>query len=110
MKWSYLAPLGADDKVEWGDPGSDSVPPSGQLLPDIENLSVYLKIREHAWEGRYCGQQIDWGAYGIKVNGPQLLQILEECSGDHGSAMSIYKDFARSLGDSQYVAFISIEL
>jgi len=44
-----------------------------------------------------------WGLFAIKVNGPELLAVLENCYGDlasapPGSPLARYADFAKSLG------------
>lgn len=115
MKWSYLGKLGPQGQLNWGGDWSGNVPASGHILPDNNDLQVYLKIREHARNGEYCGDMVDWGAFAIKVNGPELLAILAECYGDlsrltAGSLASRYVSYAQSLGEESYVAFISAEL
>jgi hypothetical protein len=115
MKWAYLGHLGPDGQLDWGGSHSGNIPPSGQILPDNHDVGVDLKIRQLAREGLYEGRQVDWGAYAIKVNGPQLLEVLELCYGhlDHPNDQSIkarYVAFARQLGLEDFVAFLSVEM
>ena len=115
MRWSYLGHLGPDGTLNWGGSYSDNISASGHILPDNNDTKVYLKIREHARAGRFEGAQVDWGAYAIKVNGPELLSILQECYGnpeaaDPTSLLGQYVAYAQELGADQYVAFLSVEL
>ncbi len=115
MRWSYLANLGPDDKLDWGGSWSGNIPASGHVLPDIEDTGVYLKIRDHARSGNYEGVEVDWGAYAIKVNGPDLLQILSECFAKidtmrPDSIIGRYVTYAKSLGHDKYIALLSVEL
>ena len=79
------------------------------------DTKLYLTIRGYAREGGYEGCRVDWGAFAIKVNGPEMLTILEECYGnmdevDPKTLLGKYADFARKLGTENYVALISTEL
>ena len=112
MRWSYIGELGADGALDWGGDFSGNIPASGHFLPDWEDLKLYLKIRQHAREGRYHGAQIDFDACAIKVNGPEMLAVLEECYGDPDAAdptslLGKYVAFAKALGPENCIAFIS---
>jgi hypothetical protein len=115
MRWSYLGELGPEGRLDWGGSWSGNVPTSGTILPDNEDTSIYLKIREAAQQGLYDGRQVDWGAFAIKVNGPELLAILTACYGDLNSIApesvpGRYIRYARALGSEKHVAFVSAEL
>ncbi|MEO6152315.1 MAG: hypothetical protein ABIT09_08400 [Croceibacterium sp.] len=115
MRWSYLGKLGPEGRLDWGGDWSGNVPASGHILPDNNDLLVYLKIREHARKGEYGGAMVDWGAFAIRVNGPELLTILADCYGDlsrvtTNSLAGRYVSYGQSLGTLNYVAFISAEL
>ena len=115
MRWSYIGELGDGHALDWGGGDYDNTPTGGQFLPDWEDTKLYLKIRQHARNGNYSGKQLDWGSFAIKVNGPELLVVLEDCYGDLGSAppdslLASYANFARSLGPDKSVALVSCEL
>ena len=115
MRWSYLGRLGPDGKLDWEGTWTGNIPPSGYILPDLEDLKIYQVIREHARKGDYEGDQVDWGAYAIKVNGPELLSVLRECyrhleAADPESLIGRYASYASSLGPNKHVAFLSVEL
>ena len=115
MTWSYLGKLGPEGKLDWGGSSTGNIPATGWILPDLDDLKIYLKIREHARNGNYEGKQIDWGAFAIKVNGPELLTVLSEChdnieSVNLESLLGRYVSYAKSLGSKNYVAFVSVEL
>ena len=115
MRWSYLGKLGPEGKLDWGGTWSGNIPATGWILPDIDDLKIYLKIRDHARNGNYEGLRVDWGAFAIKVNGPELLTVMSEChddieSVDLESLLARYVSYAKSLGSKKYVAFLSVEL
>lgn len=115
MRWSYLANLAPAGKFEWDQHGPCNIPASGYILPDMEDTRIYLAIRDHAQKGRYEGAQVDWGAFAIKVNGPELIEVLEESLGNtegHHTDTLIgqYASYAHSLGANRYVAFLSVEI
>jgi hypothetical protein len=115
MRWSYIGALGPDGALDWGGTWSGNIPTSGLYLPDWEDLKLYLQIRGHAREGKYGGDQVDWGAYAIRVNGPEMLTILAECYTDLGSVdpeslLGRYIAFARDLGSNEHVALVACAL
>lgn len=79
MRWSCVGRLGPRGALGWGGDWGGNVPASG-TLPDIEDTRVYRQIRGLAQEGQYEGRRVDWGAYAIKVNGPELMSVLTERS------------------------------
>ena len=114
MRWSYLGRLGPGGALDWGGDDSGNIPTSG-TLPDIEDTSVYRQIRGLAQEGRYEGRQVDWGAWAIKVNGPELLSVLTDCYGDltycdPKTVLGQHIKYAKKLGETKYVALISTEM
>jgi hypothetical protein len=69
----------------------------------------------YAREGAFEGRQVDWGAFAIKVNGPEMLRVLEEAYGstmevDPKTLLGRYAAFARELGTENYVAMVSTEM
>lgn len=115
MRWVYIGALGEDGALDWGGGDYDNTPAGGQFLPDWEGTDLYLKIRQHARDGTYSGKELDWGSSAIKVNGPEMLAVLEDCYGDlasapPGSPLARYTDFAKSLGPDNLVALVSCEL
>ena len=115
MRWSYVGALGKDGALDWGGDDSGNIPASGHFLPDLEDTKIYLIIRGYAREGAYEGRQVDWGAFAIKVNGPEMLTILEECYGSLDGVgpktiLGKHAAFARKLGTDNYVALISCEM
>jgi hypothetical protein len=76
---------------------------------------VYSKVCDLARQGLCDGRQVDWGAFAIKVNGPQLLAVLNEARGDPGNVdpdgvIGKYVAYARDLGSENFVALVSAEL
>lgn len=115
MRWSYLATLGRDGALDWGGDATSGIPASGHILPDLEETKVYLRIRQLARAGLHEGRDVDWGACAIKVNGPELMQILAHCydkleEAKPDSLLGRYRAYARRLGTEKYVAFLSVEL
>ena len=81
----------------------------------MDDTRVYLAIRDHAQKGRYDGIQVDWGAFAIKVNGPELIEILQDAVGRTSiqaddNLITKYISYAKFLGSDQYIAFLSVEL
>ena len=115
MRYSFVGALGKEGALDWGGDFSGNIPASHCFLPDWWDTKLYLTIRGYAREGGYEGCQVDWGAFAIKVNGPEMLTILEECYGsmdevDPKALLGKYADFARKLGTANYVALISTEM
>jgi hypothetical protein len=115
MRWSYVGELGKDGALDWGGNNSGNIPVSGRFLPDWADTKLYLTIRGYAREGAYEGGQVDWGAFAIKVNGPEMLTVLKECYGnmdvvDPTTLLGTYAAFARKLGTEHHVALGSAEL
>ena len=82
MRWSYVANLGPNDALDWGGDNTGNIPTTGQYLPDFQDTKLYMTINWHAQQGNYEGRAVDWGASAIKVDGPQILEILQGCYGD----------------------------
>ncbi|GAC1586641.1 MAG: hypothetical protein NVS3B5_20630 [Sphingomicrobium sp.] len=115
MRWSYVGSLGKDDALDWGGNYDGNSPASGHYLPDWDDTKLYLRIRGYAREGAFEGRQTDWGTYALKVNGPELLTILEEAYGsttgiDPKTLLGRYAAFARKLGTENYIPLISAEM
>lgn len=115
MRWSYLAELGPDGALDWGGDNSGNIPVTGKILPDCEDLKLYLAIRSLVREETYEGRWVDWGACALKVNGPQLLTILSNCYGDIAKfapdgLLARYAAFANALGADKQVALLSVEM
>ena len=115
MRWSYVGKLGKGGVLDWGGNDSGNVPVSGSFLPDWEDTKLYLRIKGYAQEGRYHGRRVDWGASAIKVNGAEMLTVLEECYGstdavDPETLIGKYAAFARKLGPEHYVALVAAEM
>lgn len=115
IRMSYLGKLGPEGKLDWGGSWTGNIPAAGHILPDNNDITIYQNIKEHACRGDYEGDQVDWGAYAIKVNGPDLLNVLSECYGDlrvvdPNSLKGRYVNYAETLGSNHYVAFIATEL
>ena len=115
MRWSYIGALGKDGALDWGGDYSGNVPASGHYLPDAEDTNLYRWIKRYAEEGAFQGRQIDWGAHAIKVNGPEMLRVLEEAYGsleevNPKTILGKYAAFARKLGTENYIAMVAAEL
>ena len=115
MRWSYIGALGKDGGLDWGGNDSGNIPASGHYLPDAEDTKLYLTIKGYAQEGAFEGRQIDWGAHAIKVNGPEMLRVLEEAYGstdgvDPKTLLGRYAAFARKLGTEKYMALVAAEM
>ena len=113
MRWSYIGKLGADGELDWGGNQYSNVPVP--ILPDLQETKVYLIIRGLAREGAHGGREVDWGASAIKVNGPEILDILRSVYGDLENLdpkgiIGKYVEFARQLASERFAAFIAAEL
>ena len=112
MRWSYVADLGKDGALDWGGNNNGNIPVTGRYLPDFQDNKLYLTIGGHAREGNYEGRAVDWGAEAIKVDGTQILEILEGCYGDLDqrsptSEIGMLANFARNLPPSKKMALIA---
>ena len=115
MRWSYVGSLGKDGALDWGGNDSGNIPVSGSFLPDWQDIKLYRWIKGYAQEGAFEGRQVDWGAFAIKVNGPEMLRVLEEAYGntegvDRKDLLGKYAAFAHKLGTENYVAMIALEM
>ena len=115
MRWSYVGALGKDGALDWGGDDSGNIPASGHYLPDWEDTKLYRWIKVYAQEGTFEGRQIDWEAHAIKVNGPEMLRVLEEAYGgtegvDRETLLGRYAAFAHKLGTENYVAMVAAEM
>ena len=110
-----MADLGQNGALDWGGKNTANIPITGQYLPDFEDTKLYMTISWHAQKGNYEGRAVDWGAEAIKVNGAQILEILEECYGEldkHKPDSEIGKlaNFARNLPASKQMALIACSM
>lgn len=108
-RWSYVANLGPNDALDWGGDTTGNIPITGQYMTDFQDTKLYMTISWHAQQGNYEGRAVDWGAEAIKVDGPQILEILEECYGDleqHNPKSEVGKlaSFARKLPAGKQMA------
>ena len=115
MRWSYVGALGKDGALDWGGNDSGNIPATGHYLPDWEDLKLYRWIKDYAQEGAFEGRQVDWGAWAIKVNGPEMLRVLEEAYGSTEEVkpktlLGKHAAFAHKLGTENYVAMVALEL
>jgi hypothetical protein len=113
MRWSYLGKLGSNGELDWGGNWDCNVPV--RILPDLHETKLYLIIRGLAREGAHAGREVDWGASAIKVNGPEVMDILRSVYGDlerfkPKDTIGKYVQFARDLGSERFAAFIAAEL
>ena len=109
MRWSYLGRLGKGGELDWG--GRVPVP----ALPELHETKLYMIIRGLAREGAHEGREVDWGASAIKVNGPEIMSILESVYGsldkvEQTTALAKYVNFAQKLGSEGYAALIGAEM
>lgn len=111
QRFCYIGELGSSGALDWNASPGGNVPASG-TLPDLEESSIYFKIMELARKGEYHGAIIDWDAYGLKVNGPELNRIMLECypAPPDGSVEKKYIDFAASLGPDRYMALVAVAI
>lgn len=114
LKWSYVGPLGPGGQLDWGRPAGGNIPLSGRL-PDIDDLTVYQMISNLVSSGSYEGQIIDFDAYGLKVNGIDLREILEACYQSQPERLrepviAQYLDYADKLPPDQFVAFVAVAM
>ena len=80
MRWSYLGRLGEGAELDWGGGDYPNVPVPA--LPELHETKLYMIIRGLAREGAHEGREVGWGASAIKVNGPEILEILRSVYGD----------------------------
>lgn len=110
--WAYVAELGSGGVLDWGGDDSGNLP-RNRLLPDLNG--AFGTIYQLAKDGAYDGLQLDWGAWGLKVNGPQLREVLTAIYGDGVVSaarppIDSYLKLADELGEHRYVAFVAAEL
>jgi hypothetical protein len=113
MRWSYIGKLGRDGELNWGGNQYSNVPVPA--LPELHETKLYLIIRGLAREGAHEGREVDWGASAIKVNGPEIMNILQSVYGElenlnQKQTIRRYVEFARQLGSERFAAFIAAEL
>lgn len=114
MRWSYVGPLGQGGRLDWGQSAGANIPRSG-TLPDIEDLSLYQAISRLVTDGAYEGQVIDHDAYGLKVNGADLRQIIEACYKSQPTMLSTpviarYLEYADNLPPNEFVALVAVAM
>ena len=113
QRWAYVGKLGSGEALDWGGDSDGNIPVGG-WLKDLHS-EAFWAIMRLADEGQYQGRQVDWGAWALKVNGPQLKQVLRDIFGAEQIAqpspvLQSYIDLADELGDANYVAFVAAEL
>ncbi|WP_174279902.1 hypothetical protein [Sphingomonas bacterium] len=114
QKWCYLGALGPQAELDWQLPDGGNIPASG-TLPDVHDYELWMAIRWMADSGRFGGKIIDWDAYGVKVNGPEVEQVLREVYAKQPDRLnqepiSLYLDYARVLGPDRYVALVAVAI
>ena len=115
MRWSYVADLGQNGALDWGGTNTGNIPVCGKYLPDFQDTKLYMTISWHAQKGNYEGRAVDWGAEAIKVDGPQILEILEGCYGDLDqhrpeSEVGMLANFARGLPAGKQMALVACSM
>ncbi len=113
QRWAYVGKLGPGEALAWGGDNNGNIPVSG-WLKDLHS-EAFWAIMRLADEGHYQGRQVDWGAWALKVNGPELRQVLQRIYGDEKLAapwpvLASYLALAEELGEARYVAFVAAEL
>ena len=115
MRWSYVADLGQNGALDWGGTNTGNIPVTGQYLPDFQDTKLYMTINWHAQQGNYDGRAVDWGASAIRVDGPQILEILEGCYGpldqrSPNSEIGELANFARNLPAGTKMALVACSM
>jgi hypothetical protein len=115
MRWSYVADLGKDGALDWGGNNTGNIPVTERYLPNFQDNVLYRTINWHAQQGNYEGRAVDWGASAIKVDGPQILEILAECYGDleqrsAKSEIGMLATFAKNLPTGKQMALIACSM
>jgi hypothetical protein len=113
QRWAYVGELGPDGALDWGGTHTGSVPNSGRLK-DLDGRAFWTVLRL-AEEKQFEGRQTDWGAWAVKVNGPELRRVLEAsygvaCMEKPWPPVDDYLALAEELGDARYVALVAAEL
>jgi hypothetical protein len=113
QRWAYVGALGPNGALDWGGTYSGNIPTGGRLR-DLDS-SAFWKILNLAQEHAYEGRQVDWGAWALKVNGPQLRQVMEAIYGAERlkvprPPLDSYLALADELGAEQFVALVAAEL
>lgn len=111
QRWAYVGDLGKDGALDWGGDYNGNIPTSGRL-PDLGS-DAFWAILGLVRDGAYEGRQVDWGAWAIKVNGPQLRQVLASIYGDTLTTAPLpapYLALADELGPDRFIAFVAAEL
>ncbi|MDB5670313.1 MAG: hypothetical protein JWO25_1272 [Alphaproteobacteria bacterium] len=109
--WAYGAPLGAGDALDWGGDWNGNIPRSN-LLPDLDR-DAYSQIVRLAAAGRHGGRQVDWGAWAIRVTGPELRSFILDLYGARPAppeAAELYLRHADSMRDGEVIALVACEL
>lgn len=114
MRWCYIGELGPDDRLDWGRGPGGNVPASG-LLPDIDEGYLYLKVMHLAMNGEYDGGAIDFDAYGLKVSGAELRQVIQDCYAEkpdmlNNTVIRQYLRFADHLSPNKQVALVACSM
>lgn len=101
MRWVYAGQLGLGDRLEWGGNPGGNIPQSG-MVPNLDDTGLYLLVRTLANEGHYHGCDPDFDASALKLNGDELLGLLDSHYGSETlagckGALRAYVDLARQL-------------
>lgn len=109
QRWAFAGELGPNDALDWGGTWSGNVPKS--ILPDLGSDAFWVIMRLAA-DGPFEGKQIDWGAWALRLNGPQLRDVLTRIYGaDLSPARTApYAALADELGENKFIALVAAEL
>ena len=111
-RWIYIGELGENGALDWGgDPNLGNIPK--HLQPSIYGDDGFWIVVRLVDSGEFEGRKIDWGAWALKLNGPQLREVLTRVfSVDirRGNAAEEHIAFADKLGPDKYVALVAAEL
>ncbi len=111
-RWIYIGELGENGALDWGgDPNLGNIPK--HLQPSIYGDDGFWIVVRLVDSGEFEGGKIDWGAWALKLNGPQLREVLTRVFSAGiwpKQAIDDYVAFADKLGPGEYVALVAAEL
>ena len=110
QRWAYVGELGPGGALDWGGDWNGNIPKSG-TLPELDS-EAFWAILHLAEAGAYDGKKTDWGAWALKLNGPQMRDVLTRIYGADLSQppLAAYAQLAEELGADKYVALVACEL
>jgi hypothetical protein len=109
--WAYGVALSPGQLLDWGGTWDGNIPKS-DLLPELDH-KAYEAIAGLARRGEHNGVKVDWGAWAIRVNAPELHELVVSIYGKPpacGPAAARYIEFAGSMSADQQFALIACEL